>query len=103
MKNVHVVASTLASVSIEAAVLGFIRVVGLTSCARVEFVRRRRRRSSDDDGRAEPVHVLVQLGELSGRQALEGASLAPGTDADTSSHQPIEAPIVCLCRRGWVR
>ena len=45
--------------------------------------RRRRRRSSDDvQRRAERAHALVQLGELSvGRQALEGASLAPGTDA----------------------
>ena len=31
---------------------------------------------------AERAHALVQLGELSaGRQALDGASLAPGTDA----------------------
>ena len=45
--------------------------------------RRRRRRSSDDfQRRAERAHALVQLGELSaGRQALENASLAPGTDA----------------------
>ena len=54
--------------------------------------RRRRRRSSDDvERRAERAHVLVQLGELSaGRQALEGASLAPGTDA---TYQALTNPL----------
>ena len=54
--------------------------------------RRRRRRSSDDvQRRAERAHALVQLGELSaGRQALEGASLAPGTDA---TYQALKNPL----------
>ena len=45
--------------------------------------RRRRRRAGGDDiqRRAEKAKVLVQLGEVSsGRHALEGASLAPGTN-----------------------
>ena len=44
--------------------------------------RKRRRQRPDDElkRRAERALVLVQMGELSsGRQALEGASLAPGT------------------------
>ena len=53
--------------------------------------RRRRRRSSDDvQRRAERVHAMVQLGELSGGQALEGASLAPGTDA---TYQALTNPL----------
>ena len=56
--------------------------------------RRRRRRGSDDvQRRAERAHALVQLGELSaGRQALEGASLAPGTDATYQALNPLKRP-----------
>ena len=44
-------------------------------------------------GRAERAHALVQLGELSaGRQALEEASVAPGTDATYQALTNSEAP-----------
>ena len=45
----------------------------------------------DVQRRAERPYVLVQLGELSaGRQALEGVSVAPGTDA---THQALTNPL----------
>ena len=45
----------------------------------VGAVRRRRRNSDEEAARAARALSLVQLGEISaGRQALEGASLAPG-------------------------
>ena len=49
--------------------------------AAVASRRRRRRREDDIQRRADRAHAVL-MGELSvGRHALEGAALAPGTDA----------------------
>ena len=60
--------------------------------AAVASRRRRRRREDDIQRRADRAHALVQMGELSaGRHALEGAALAPGTDATRRALSASEA------------
>ena len=50
--------------------------------------RRRRDRGDDPQRRADRVEALVQMGELSaGRHALEGAPIAPGTEATLKAFQ----------------
>ena len=62
------------------------------------FSRRRRRVVHDDvEALAARAEALVQLGELSAdRQALEGASLAPGNSATLAAilQDPIPADLV---------
>ena len=78
-------------------------VIGL-SCSRIvlfvahtQSVRRRRHQHHDGDAkRASRVLSLVQVGELSAaRQALEGASMAPGTNATLRelTHPDIRPPV----------
>ena len=53
--------------------------VACAEAAHSSSVRRRRRSADEEAARATPALSLVQMGELSAaRQALEGASLAPG-------------------------
>ena len=58
----------------------FQSIPGAEQAANVSARRRRRERTGDVERRAARAVRLVQMGELSaGRQALEGAEVAPGT------------------------
>ena len=65
-------------------------------CHQAAVLRRRRNRRSEDDitRRVNRAESLVHMGELSSaRQALEGASLAPGSDATLNAlRDPVKRP-----------
>ena len=65
----------------------------MPECAKQAAVASRHRRRSSDDvqHRVERAHALVQFGDLSAaHQALEGASVAPATDA---TYQALTNPL----------
>ena len=64
-----------------------------TGTAAFLAARRRRRPTDDLAARAELAQALVMMGEISsGRQALEGAAVAPGTDHTLHLLTDIESP-----------